>query len=108
MNNLIQDIRYALRTLTKSPGFAAVVILTLALGIGANTAIFSIVDAVLLRPLPFNEPERLVRIINDAQGLGLRDAGFSVPELQDLTASTDIFDQVSATWPVDANLTGSD
>jgi predicted permease len=108
MNNLIQDIRYALRTLTKSPGFAAVVILTLALGIGANTAIFSIVDAVLLRPLPFNEPERLVHIINDAQGLGLRDAGFSVPELQDLTARTDIFDQVSATWPVDANLTGSD
>src|ERR1700689_4709694 len=108
MNTLLRDIRYSVRTLAKSPGFTAVVILTLALGIGANTAIFSIVDAVLLRPLPFSEPGKLVRIINDAQGLGLRDAGMSVPELQDLTGRADIFDQVSATWPVDANLTGSD
>jgi predicted permease len=108
MTTLLRDIRYSIRTLAKSPGFTAVVILTLALGIGANTAIFSIVDAVLLRPLPFNEPGRLVRIINDAPGLGLRDAGMSVPELQDVTARADIFDQVSAAWPVDANLTGSD
>jgi putative ABC transport system permease protein len=108
MNNLLRDIRYSLRTLAKSPGFTAVVILTLALGIGANTAIFSIVDAVLLRPLPFSEPGKLARIINDAQGLGLRDTGMSVPELQDLTGRVDIFEEVSATWPVDANLTGSD
>ena len=108
MNTLLRDIHYSIRALARSPGFTAVVILTLALGIGANTAIFSVVDAVLLRPLPFSEPGRLVRLINDAPGLGLRDAGMSVPELQDVTARTDIFDQVSATWPVDANLTGSD
>src|SRR5262249_309309 len=81
---MMQAIRYAVRRLRQKPVFTAVAILTLALGIGANTAIFSIVNAVLLRSLPFPEPDRLVRIFFSNPGLGMRSVLYSVPELEDL------------------------
>src|SRR5207245_1669952 len=76
---LFQDLRFSSRMLRKSPGFAAVVILTIALGIGATTAIFSVVDATLLRPRPYSQPERLVSIQADLPGLDARDVGRPQP-----------------------------
>jgi predicted permease len=106
METLLQDVRYGLRMVRKSRAFTIVVLLTLALGIGANTALFSVVDAVLLRPLPYPEPRQLVAIHDDIPGANLEDAGMSVQELDDLQNRSGIFDQVSAVIPIDANVTG--
>ena len=108
MENLWQDVRYAARMLRKKPGFTIVAILTLALGIGANTAIFSVVHAVLLRPLPFKNPEQLVRVTSDLQKINSPDVGLSAPELFDYRDHSDLFQQVSGVYPIDANITWVD
>ena len=103
---LLQDIRYALRMLRQKPAFTAVAVLTLALGIGANTAIFSIVNAVLLRSLPFPEPDRLVKIFFNNPGTGLRGVLYSVPELEDLRNRAGVFEYVTGAERGSMNLTG--
>src|SRR6516165_5709110 len=95
VSELGQDVRYGLRMLVKKPTLTIVAVLTLALGVGANTAIFSIVDAVLLRSLPYRDPDRLVRIFFNEPGVGLRDVRFSKPELDDLQTRVDVFEDVS-------------
>ena len=69
MNSVVQDVRYAFRVLAKSPGFTLVSLLRLAIGIGANTAIFSFVDAALLKPLPYVDADRIVRVMEKSPGL---------------------------------------
>jgi predicted permease len=108
MTTLLQDVRYGLRVLWKSPGFTIVAVLSLALGVGANTAIFSIVNAVLLHSLPFTHPERLVKIVASNRGVGARDIGLSVPEFDDLRSRAGVFDQVTATQGGPTNLTGAE
>src|SRR5271169_1420414 len=107
MEILFNDVRYTFRIMRKSPGFTLIIILTLALGIGANTAIFSIVNAVLLRPLPFRDPDRLVRIFFNEPGVGLRDVRFSKPELDDLQTRAGVFEDLSPIFEGSENLTGA-
>jgi predicted permease len=105
MDDFGQDVRFALRALRRSPAFAAAAALTIAFGVGATTAIFSVVNAALLHPLPYPHADRLVRIEDDQVGLGARDIGMSTPEWHDLQRSG-IFSAVSPTWYDDNNLTG--
>src|SRR5436853_1219985 len=108
MESVLRDVRYGLRRLMAAPGFTAIAMLTLALGIGANVAIFTVVNAVLLRPLPFPNPDRLVRVAADARATGGRNIGMSQPELRDLSERAGVFEGVTAIWPVSASLLGGD
>lgn len=103
---LLADLRYAARMLRRSLGFSAIAVLTIALGIGSTTAIFSVVDATLLHPLPYPHPEQLVGIEDDLPGVGARDVGMSVPELHDFQRSG-IFEYASTIGGGDVNLTGA-
>ena len=104
MDHLIQDLRYGTRTLLKSPGFTAVAVLTLALGIGANTAIFSVVDTLLLRPLPLKDPGRLV-LVRDTQP-GVDNAPASYPEYLDWKERSKTFEALGAFFNTTFSLTG--
>ena len=108
MDSLLRDVRHAVRRVVSAPGFTTIAMLTLALGIGANVAIFTVVNAVLLRPLPFPHPDRLVRVAADAKATNGRNIGMSQPELVDLGGRTDVFDGVTALWPVSASFLGGD
>jgi putative ABC transport system permease protein len=105
MDALLQNLRFALRQLARRPAFTAVAVLTLALGIGVNTTIFSVVNSVLLRPLPYADSERVVMVWNS---LALSDKVLlSEPELMDYREGIRSFEQLAAYRPADANLTGT-
>ncbi|HXT87052.1 MAG TPA: ABC transporter permease [Verrucomicrobiae bacterium] len=106
IETLWQDVRYGARMLRKSPGFTAVAVLTLALGVGATTAIYSVIDATLLHALPYPHPGELVRIEDDLPGVGAQDVSISIPEWKDLENSG-IFQYVALEYFNSVNLTGS-
>jgi len=101
-----QDTRYALRMLRKNPGFTTIVVITLALGIGVNTAIFSLVDGILLRPLPYDHPDRLVRLVQSQRQLGLENWNLSQASFSALRDNTRSFEAVAAYSTGGANLAG--
>jgi putative ABC transport system permease protein len=107
MDALLQDLRYGLRMLTTRPGFTAVALVALALGIGANTAMFSVLDSVLLRPLPYREPGRLVMIWHEYAQMNLPKATLSVPSYLEYRDHVQGFESVAAAANWSANLTGA-
>ena len=105
--NLLFDLRYAARMLLRSPGLSFIAIATMALGVGATTAIYSVIDATLLHPLPYPDPTELVRVVDDLPGVGAHGVGISVPEWRDLESSG-IFQSAAMTGTgANVNLTGS-
>jgi predicted permease len=107
METLLRDIRHGKQMLLRHPGFAVLVVLTLALGIGANSAVFSVVNAVLLRPLPYRAPDRLVIPWGDAPKLGFAEVPLSDPNFSDWKRQSTVFDGFAAFTPQPAILTGA-
>jgi putative ABC transport system permease protein len=106
LETLLQDVRYGLRMLARNPGFTAVAVLTLALGIGANTAIFSVVKAVLLRPLPFKDPARLVRVNESVEKGGRSPVAY--PNYVDWRAQNTVFEELAAFGDCEMIVSGTD
>lgn len=107
MPTLFQDLKYGLRMLAKNPGFAAVAVLTLALGVGANTAVFSVVDAVLLKPLPYAEPDRLVAVDSMDRRHGPGPSALSYPDFFDFRSQNRVFEHLITGRDTDRVLTGA-
>src|ERR1700746_3552062 len=103
---MLGDLRYALRKLAKAPAFAAIAILTVALGIGANTAIFSLVNGVLLRPLPFPNAERIIYFEGKNPAAGITESNISYLDFTDWSQQTDLFASTAAYWTGNADLSG--
>src|SRR5688572_14890589 len=106
METLIKDIKYGIRGLLKRPGFTAIALITLALGIGANTAIFSVVNAVLLRPLQFKDPEQLVIVWEDASFAGFPRNTPAPANFIDWKTQNQSFTDMAASAEVSFNITG--
>ena len=107
MGNLLQDLRFGVRMLLKHPGFTFIAVMTLALGIGANTAIFSIVNAVLLRQLPYPEPSRLVMLWSTMQSQGVSSSGSSLPDYREWRDHNHVFEGLGGYYYGDFNLSGA-
>src|SRR3954468_11487983 len=105
---MLQEFRVAIRMLAKSPAFVLISVATLALAIGANTAVFSLVNALLIRPLPYADPQRLVLLWEEFTAQGLERIPVSVPEFVDYEKQTKSYSQIAAFTYLDLNLTGGD
>src|ERR1700758_465140 len=106
MNGLLKDIRYACRTLARSPGFTVIALLTLAIGIGANTAIFSFLDSVLLKPLPYADADRIVRVLEKPPGDPEARNGISTLNFLDWQRQNSVFQYMAARTGGSVTLTG--
>jgi len=107
MQVLWQDLRHGARMLWKQPGFSSIALLTLALGIGANTVIFSVIDAVLLRPLPYPQAERLVFLWSTLQSQGITSAGSSMPDYREWRDQNRVFERLAGFYYGDFNMAGA-
>ena len=108
MSTLLQDLRYALRILRRSPGFTVVAVLCLGLGVGVNTAMFSIVNTFLLRPLPLQDPDRILMLYGEQPKQGIDESGMSVVDLQDIRAHAPSLQDVAGITQGGFNLAGGD
>jgi putative ABC transport system permease protein len=105
MPTFVNELRYGIRSLLKHPGFTAIAVITLALGIGANTAVFSVVNAVLLRPLPYHDPARLVTIWEESPQRDMYEMPVSLANLRDWVDQNSTFEQIAAYTFTELNLT---
>jgi len=107
LETFLQDLRFGVRTLRGNPGFTSVAVIALALGIGASTAIFSVVNAVLIRPLPFKDPSRLVMLWEGLPQLGLAQLGFEAPDLQVFQRAQSSFEEIGAFQSKEVDISGN-